>query len=210
MIRIETHPTDSPLFGQSKWWGQPDLPETLDYPEVPMVDDDGEEYLDPLTFICQIRCADIAPFDPEGLLPHEGLLYFFADIDYFFGHFDTADSPGLGLWPQKHFRVLYAPSCDNLHTHSILFEDGTSYGLPAEAITFSSCNKSDDGLRLLGDPYLDEVREQQPGMISLLQVDEDDRWHLVFYDCGMLNFLISPQDLRERRWDKVQCHLFSF
>ena len=57
---------------------------------------------------------------------------------------------------------------------------------------------------------LDEVREQQPGMISLLQVDEDDRWHLVFYDCGMLNFLISPQDLWERRWDKVQCHLFSF
>jgi hypothetical protein len=25
MIRIETHPTDSPLTGQSKWWGEPDM-----------------------------------------------------------------------------------------------------------------------------------------------------------------------------------------
>ena len=47
-------------------------------------------------------------------------------------------------------------------------------------------------------------------MISLLQVDEDDRWHLRFYDCGMLHFLISPRNLKQRKWDKTQCHLFSF
>ena len=106
--------------------------------------------------------------------------------------------------------MLYSPTCDDLHTHRIVYDDGTPFGLPPEAITFSPCHKADDGLRLLGAPYLEEVREQQPGMLSLLQVDEDDRWHLVFYDCGMLNFLISPHDLAARRWDKVQCHLFSF
>ena len=210
MIRITTHPADNPLFGQSKWWGQPDMPEELDYPEVPMVDDDGEEFQDPLTFICQIRCQDIAPFDPEGLLPHEGMLYFFAALDYFLGDFYNSDSPGLGLWRDNDFRVLYAPSCENLHTHSIVYEDGTPVGLPAEAIEFSPCSEHDDSNRLLGLPYLEEVREEMPEMLSLLQINEEDRWHLRFYDCGVLNFLITPEQLRQRQWDKTLCHLFSF
>lgn len=210
MIRIETHPTDSPLFGQSKWWGQPDMPADLDYPEVTVVDDDGEEYQDPLTFVCQLRCRDLAPCDPEGQLPHEGMLYFFAALDYFFGHLDTLLDPGMGLWQQRHFRVLYAPTCDELHTHSIVYDDGTPACRPAEAITFGPCDEATDGLRLLGRPWLDEVHEQMPDMVSLLQLDGNDRWGLRFYDCGMLHFLISPSDLANRRWDRVQCHLFSF
>ena len=43
-----------------------------------------------------------------------------------------------------------------------------------------------------------------------LQVDEDDRWGLTFHDCGTLNFLIRPDDLKKRQWDKVACYLFSF
>ena len=30
-----------------------------------------------------------------------------------------------------------------------------------------------------------------------------------FFDCGMLNFLISPADLAARRWDGVRCYLHS-
>ena len=186
------------------------MPEELDYPEVTVVDDDGEEYQDPLTFVCQIRCQDIAPHDPEGMLPHEGMLYFFAALDYWLGDFDAAVHPGLGLWPTQYYRVLYASSCDNLHTHSIVYDDGTPVGLPAEAITFSPGPKADNGIRMLGEPWLEEVREEYPDMISLLQVDEDGRWHLRFYDCGMLHFLISPRNLKLRKWDKTQCHLFSF
>lgn len=59
MIRIETHLADSPLTGQSKWWGEPDMPEELDWPTVMVRDEDGESYDDPLTFVCQIRCADL-------------------------------------------------------------------------------------------------------------------------------------------------------
>ena len=210
MIKITTHPVDGPLFGQSKWWGQPDMPEELEYPEITLVDDDGEEYQDPLTFVCQLRCEELAPLDPEGLLPHEGMLWFFADLDYFLGDMDSPSYPGMGPWQQKYFRVLYSPKCDDLHTHSIVYDDGTPVGLPAEAITFSPCGKTDDGIRLLGDPYIEEVREEMPGRISLLQVDEDDRWNLVFHDCGTLNFLITPDDLRQRRWEKVECYLFSF
>lgn len=219
------------------------MPEELDYPEITLVDEDGEEYQDPLTFICQIRCEELAAFDPEGLLPHEGMLWFFAALDYFLGDIDSPAYPGMGDWQQKYFRVLYWPtvSSDDLHTHSIVYDDGSPVGLPAEAIAFSAIpcvppppygglplgkggelprtmpspcarteGESPSETRLLGEPYLEEVREQKPGMISLLQIDEDDRWNLVFHDCGMLNFLITPDDLKSRRWDKVQCHLFSF
>jgi uncharacterized protein YwqG len=210
MIKIATQATDSPLTSQSKWWGEPDMPSSLDWPEVTVIDDDGTEYGDPLTFICQIRCDELAPLDAEGLLPHEGMLYFFAALDYFLGDIDTPVYPGMGEWKECYFRVLYSPTCDELNTHHLNYPDGTPATMPAEKITFSHTTALDDGLRLLGRPYLDEVSEAMPNMLSLLQIDENDGWELVFHDCGMLNFLISPDDLAQRRWDKVRCYLHSF
>ena len=212
-----------PLFGQSKWWGFPDMPEEFEYPEVPVreeyVDDAGrdavDEYDDPLTFICQIRCSDLAAVDPEGLLPHEGMLYFFAALDYFLGNLDAVVSPGLGEWEAPCFKVLWAPSCENLHTHSILYEDGTEACLPAVPIAFGggadggSGGVAGDGFQLLGRPFYDEVVQEIPGMINLLQIDENDDWNLRFFDCGMLNFLITPADLAARRWSAVRCYLTS-
>lgn len=209
MIRIETYPADNPLTGQSKWWGEPDMPDGLEYPELTVTDDDGEQWTDPLTFVCQIRCGDMAVYDTEGLLPHEGMLYFFAALDYFLGDIDTPTYPGMGLWQKDYFRVLYSPTCDNLHTHHIVDEEGLPATRSAEALTFKAVDAV-DGIRLLGLPYIEEVREQTPGMLSLLQIDECDRWNLVFHDCGMLNFLIRPDDLQAGRWDKVECCLFSF
>ncbi len=210
MIKIETHPADSPLTGQSKWWGLPDMPENLDWPEVTVVDEDGEEYGDPLTFICQLRCDELAPFDPEGLLPHEGMLYFFAALDYFLGDLDTPSYPGMGAWQKRFFSVLYSPTCNDLHTHQLNYPDGTPATLPAEAITFAPGKGTEDGLRLLGLPYFIEVSEAMPDMISLLQIDESDRWNLTFHDSGMLNFLIRPDDLSQQRWDRVTAYLHSF
>ena len=210
MIKIETIPSDNPLTGQSKWWGQPDMPENMDFPEVTLCDDDGEEYQETLTFVCQIRCEDVAPYDTERLLPHEGMLYFFAALDYFLGDIETSVYPGLGIWDKKYFRVLYSATCEDLHTHQVIYDDGSPAHFPAEKLFFSSCCELDDGIRLLGQPYIDDVRQDYPQQISLLQIDESERWNLRFHDCGMLNFLISPDDLRNRRWDKVKCHLFSF
>ena len=64
-IKINLSKTEDDLFGQSKWWGAANLPEGVEYPFVPY--DDGDN--DPLPLVCQIRCADLAPFDPENLLP---------------------------------------------------------------------------------------------------------------------------------------------
>ena len=207
-IKINFKQSEDPLFGKSKWWGFPDMPEELDYPEVP-VQDDGDEYDDPLTFVCQIRCADIAPLDPKGLLPHEGMLYFFAALDYFLGNLDAALAPGMGEWEAPYFKVLYAPSCENLHTHTILYDDGSEACLPALQMEFSQTSNQEAGFRLLGKPYFEEVQQDMPGLMSLLQIDEEDDWDLRFFDCGMLNFLISPDDLAARRWNAVRAYLHS-
>ena len=126
------------------------------------------------------------------------------------GDIGALSYPGMGQWQQQYFRVLYAPSCDELHTHHIVNEDGTPATLPAEAITFTACDEHTDGIRMLGFPYIEEVREAMPAMLSLLQVDEDDRWNLTFHDCGTLNFMIHPRHLKERRWEKTACYLYSF
>ena len=88
-ITVHTSTTTENLVGKSHWWGAPDLPVDMPYPYVVENAGTDDEYADPLTFICQIRLADIAPFDMQRLLPQTGMLYFFATIDYFLGDFDA-------------------------------------------------------------------------------------------------------------------------
>lgn len=200
-IRITTQPSADDLFGKSHWWGSPDLPEGVDYPcsDDLGADENGEEAT--LLFICQIRLEDIAEYDAEGRLPHKGMLYFFADIDYFLGR-DDADCEGLGQWPEECFRVLYAPECDNLVTHYIIDEDGKDVSLPEEAISFAPCDDSESGFKLLGRPFYNEYEEHE-GLVSLLQLDECEEWGLRFFDMGMANFLISPEALASKDFNEA-------
>ena len=52
-----------------------------------------------------------------------------------------------------------------------------------------------DGHKLLGMPFFDEIAWEAEGMLSLLQIDEDERWGLRLFDMGNLNFLITPEAL---------------
>ncbi len=207
MINLTTAPSDDVLYAQSKWWGFPDLPDDLDWPTVE-ASDEGETFEDPLTFICQIRCEELAELDPEGLLPHEGMLYFFAALDYFLGDLDAFTAPGMGEWPSECFRVLYSPVCEGLNTHTLMYDEDTPAALAPESISFKTPDR-ESYTGLLGEPYLEETREAMPGLISLLQIDENDEWGLRFFDCGMLNFMIKPADLKARRFDKVRVWLYS-
>ena len=69
---IRTHTalaTDEDLaLAVTKIGGQPDLP-----PDAPWPEWRGS----PLNFLAQIWLADIVAYDPEGELPHEGMLSFF-------------------------------------------------------------------------------------------------------------------------------------
>jgi len=205
-IKINFRPADGDeLKGQSKWWGSADLPENMDYPLIPY--DDGED--DPMTFICQIRCADLAEADTENLLPHEGMLYFFADIDEFVHHMDEGCEcgyyNGISEWDPELSRVIYSPTTENLQSHTIVDENNKPLGLPAQRITFEAIdNPYTYDFKLLGLPYFEEIRENYPDHINLLQLDENDDWGMLFYDCGMVNFVITPEDLKARRFNRVK------
>lgn len=214
MIKIATRPAASSkdnLTGRSKWWGAPDLPESVPYPFVE-IDTEAESYPEPLTFICQIRLKDIAAFNTEGMLPHSGMLYFFAAIDYFLGEDSPLDLPSHG-YSGELIRVIYSEQEDDLQPYSLTWEDsGESVFRDAEEIVFDSVADGSYSVfshGLLGNAN-DEVEEWYPNMIPLLRVEEEDRWGLRFYDCGTLYFLISPEDLSRRRFDKVMTELFFY
>ena len=181
-IKINIFPTDGNLTAKSHWWGFPDMPEAFEWP----FNNDG----DLLTFICQIRLEDIAGLDSECRLPHKGMLWFFADLDYFLGDLDAACA-GLGEWNPTAFKVLYCEDCSELHTHEYYWEDGEPAVLPAEKMSFEPASDEDSGFKLLGMPAMTEGYENEnEGMMSLLQLDEDERWGLRFFDCGTVNFMI--------------------
>lgn len=206
-IRIQTKPCGQDLTGKSHFWGFPDLPQGIDYPCKGDIDEDGTE--ETLTFICQIHLEEIAGLDTEGMLPHTGMLYFFADLDYFLGDYD-APCEGMGPWGEEYYRVIYCdyPPDEPLYTHKVFWSDGSPACRPAEAINFLPSASKTDSHRLLGKPFYEEVEDAYPDHISLFQLDEDERWNLRFYDMGTLNFLITPDDLENRRFDKVKvyCH----
>lgn len=204
-IKINFSPADGDaLTGQSKWWGSADLPENIEYPFIPY--DDGED--DPMTFICQIRCADLIETDTENLLPHEGMLYFFADIDEFVHNMDEGCEcgyyNGISEWAPELSRVIYSPTIDNLRPHKIVDETGNPVGLPAQKISFEPADAFSSDFKLLGMPFFDEIRENYPDHINLLQIDENDDWGMLFYDCGMVCFVITPEDLKARCFDHVK------
>ncbi len=209
-IKINLSKSSEELFGQSKWWGRTDLPVEMAYPTEHY--DDG--YEDPLTLVCQIRCADLAPFDVENLLPHEGMLYFFADIDeYVSAMGEVGESEfqnSMGEWEPEAYRVLYSPTEKDLRTHTITDPDGEPANLPAERITFEEAEANYDSFKLLGKPYYEEIQELYPDYLCLLQIDENDDWGLRLYDCGMICFLIKPEDLKARRFEKTVVYFHSF
>jgi len=55
-------------LGQSRAGGVPDLPDSLEHPAG-------------LQFLCQINLAEVPPTPGTSLLPSEGMLYFFYDME---------------------------------------------------------------------------------------------------------------------------------
>lgn len=188
-IKINIQPTAEDLAGKSHWWGFPDLPEMCEWP----CNEDG----DLLTFICQISLEDISELDSENRLPHKGMIWFFADLDYFLGDLD-APCGGTGEWDPDTFKVIYSEDCSDMLTHEYYWEDGEPAVLPAEEMTFEAASETDFGFKLLGLPAMTEGYENEnEGLMSLLQIEEEERWGLRFFDCGTVNFMIPTECLND-------------
>ena len=196
----------------SHFWGSPLLPPGYPYPEY--IDSDGDRW--PYNFICQINLADIAPFDTEGKLPHEGLLLFFTKIDRYLGDFEAADCISGYISDAEDVKVLYFPDSNGFEEILLTDIDGTPlspHGLP---VIFSEKpeGKYCDEHMLFAPPTHREWENWDPPFEDwpiLLQIDSFNGkdFNLNFMDCGVLDFLISPEDLAARRFDNVRAIVLS-
>ena len=201
-IRLKPMKTERILFCGSKWWGDPDLPENMQYPTM-TVEEDGEEYEYPLTFICQINCEDIAPFDTEGRLPHEGMLYFFGAVDQLIGYDSPIPTP-IGEWPKGYLVVKYAKSInfETFQSCMLVDDDGGALTDPELAICFEECEDDAPGIKMLGLAADEEVRSENKDLVNLLQIDEDDTAGFSCVNWKRLNVLFKESDLKFGNWKK--------
>ena len=206
-IKLTLNKTERILFCGSKWWGDPDMPENMQYPTVE-VTEDRETFDYPLTFICQINCEDIAAFDKEGKLPHEGMLYFFGAIDEWLGY-ESPTSQGIGEWPKGYFVVKYAKSI-NFETFQtcMLVDDEDQQLTESELeIVFTECDDKEEGIKLLGTPSKESTGQEYADLGNLLQITSDSVGGMEFPQETVLNIMMKDSDLKFGNWKKTKAYL---
>ena len=206
-IKLTLNKTERILFCGSKWWGDPDMPENMQYPTVEATED-GETFDYPLTFICQINCEDIAPYDKEGRLPHEGMLYFFGAIDEWLGY-ESPTSQGAGEWPKGHVVVKYAKTInfETFQTCMLVGDEDEQLTEGELEIVFSECDDNAEGIKLLGNPANCSAKAALPDMGNFLQLASDAVSGMSFPDGCTLNFMIKESDLKFGNWKKAKAFL---
>lgn len=90
-IRLEIHGTAAEQVGQTRFGGRPDVPRDFVWPRFESRGRNGVVRALPLTFLVQFRCGDLAPLDAERLLPQEGVLSFFYELESQCWGFDPED-----------------------------------------------------------------------------------------------------------------------
>ncbi len=208
---LPSRPSGKLPKGSSKFWGNPDLPSGCSFPSY--IDCEGVSR--PYFFICQINLEDFSRYDTDCLLPHVGLLSFFAKIGCHLGHYDEEECIGGTISEADAVKVMYLPDSETLKEtavpeiymyHPVPDELGISFSLdPAE---------SQEEHALFAPPThrpwetWDHPFEDRQ---ILLQVDsfEGDDFVLNFMDVGVLDFLISPSDLKSRNFSDVRAIVLS-
>lgn len=201
-IKLELKRTERILFCGSKWWGDPDMPENMQYPTME-VTEDGETYDYPLTFICQINCEDIAPFDKENRLPHEGMLYFFAAVDDYIGYESPVHNPA-GEWPKGRVMLKYAKTInfETFQTCMLVGDEDEQLTENELEIVFSECEDEAEGIKMLSN----DLPDGYPDHINLLKLVSDSVSGLDF-GSGRLDFVIKNSDLGFGNWKKTKAVL---
>ena len=201
-------PAEAPVrLGDSYFWDAPQLPRGQDlYPYY--LNEDNEEV--PLQFICQLNCAELhAKGLAESGLPKTGMLYFFGLIDYFLGY-DAPYEFGLGWWGEGSVRAVYADvSAEQLERQNPYTEDDM---IPPHHVSFVATDSPTDGMRLLGEPFEEEMRMEMPkGWRLLLQVDSDENeyFSLMFHDMGLLYILIEEERLKKGDFSNLRAYMTS-
>ncbi len=194
----------------SRFWGNPSLPAGSAYPSY--VGEDGKEYN--YRFICQINLSELRPYDTDKLLPSEGLLLFFAKIDRYMGCFDGGSVSGY-ISDAEDVKVIYLADCDGVEEYVLLDEDGMPVAPDEKEIRFSlePTDFSNEHALFASPDHREWDNWDEPfeDWQILLQVDSflGMDFYLNFMDCGVLDFLISPDDLKTRKFDNVRAIVLS-
>ena len=191
-----------PFMGSSYFWDAPQLPSEDMYPWT--TDENGNKY--PMQFICQLNCKEL----PEnGLLPRQGMLWFFGEVDYFLGY-DVEAPCGMGLWPKESIKVLYADVDSSLLKRVNFFTEDDM--IPPHEISMRSGTGKYLCFTLLGEPYEEEVSQEfGDEWTQLLQLDSDANEHfdLRFFDEGLLYLMIEKKRLLNGDFSNVQAYMTS-
>lgn len=176
------------------------MPENMQYPTME-VTEDGETYDYPLTFICQINCEDIAPFDKENRLPHEGMLYFFAAVDDYIGYESPVHNPA-GEWPKGRVRLKYAKTInfETFQTCMLVGDEDEQLTEPELEIVFSECGDDEPGIKMLCNDSI------QPEHLTLMQMVSDTVSGLNLQD-KKISFIMKDSDLKFGNWKRAKAIL---
>ena len=217
-IRLERVGADEELeLGASHFFGFPDVPRGFDFP---CTDDECD-----LAFVAQLRLRDVpARTRAAAHLPDDGLLLFFADVDYCLGDSD-ADPPPTTLQPRDRVRVVLVPADQlapgTLLRGTIVDADGNPCCLPAHRAVFVEGNNGDDDNdagaekhQLFGAPEdmpYEDYDADAAGYRLLLQVDscEGPDFCAMFGDEGLYTFIIDPAALARLDFSGVRGWLAS-
>lgn len=205
---------DAPLRavspGISRLWGNPDLPSSASYPFY--IDSDGDPF--PYVFIGQISLAQLAAVDPGNPLPKTGILSFFAKIDNYLGDSGAPCYIGGTVSDPDAVKVLFSPDSD-LEEKVLVDDDDTPFSTLSYPLKLSLSPSGDFDENILFAHPLHREWESWDHPFEdweiLLQIDsfEDDEIALNFMDCGVLVFLISPEDLRQHNFSRVRAIVLS-
>lgn len=195
----------------SRFLGCPALPERFNYP----VCADGQGGVWPYTFVCQLNLEELASWGFDGLLPVRGVLSFFAMIDPYLGRFEAPLCIGGTISDMELVKVFYFPDDKDLRTIAPPVPDSCPFPPTGWQMSFTRRHgklQEDHGLFVppvhrpweTWDPPFEDWQ-------ILLQVDseEGNGFQLNFMDCGVLAFLIHPDDLARKDFSRVRAVVLS-
>jgi len=185
-VNIDFKFGESVPCGGSKFGGRPDVPEDFEW----------TAYNDmPLSFIAQFNLAEVSPYDKDGLLPKEGVLSFFYELESMQWGFDP-ETEGCA-------RVFYFPPEAKLSPAPFPDELDEEYRLPEARAVMSSKMSYPDPTDLYSvyadecglteeehDEYFDaysDISDELPEQISKLLGNPDLIQDSVLLECELVS-----------------------
>lgn len=153
---------------ESKIGGKPFLPNDFEWPLYTCKDDGVTR---PLSFLCQINLSDVKQYDSEGLLPPEGMLYFFYECEAFRWGFDPEDKGAA--------RVFYFENTEGFVPCELPEDLAEDYSMPEIAVMFSGRNSYPKFEELECHSDIECDWEEYDEMLARLgvNIDEDPEDH---------------------------------